>query len=572
MTKTRVILAFVGLLLAADSVLAASRTSGLAPERAQAARCATWQLRETVGEDLWAGSGSRGTLPCDGTPVGPPPSPGIGSTWDWYLWRLAGFPVADVKSCTVRGMGAHCYVVVEDTQWNVNIDQAQVDEIVERFENSSIGSFPTQGIWQLDTSTFGQPPDNLDQDPRVYFVYYDFDISADGFFWGFDQECDDVAQFHSNECDAVYLNCSVFDPAGDYMVAVLAHEFEHLIHYNYDTDEAPWVDEGLAELAMWLYGNPDDISQFNTTPDRQLTTFGGNWYDYIKTYLFSLYFYERYGGQASVQALVAEPLNSIAGYDKVLDDLAYVPNFEDVFSDWVVANYLDDPSIGDGRFGYVGETLPPFSPFATFSSYPVGPNGSNVQHWAADYVRYLNGTALHMTFDGSDNNKFAVRALLKDPVNATQVVNMTLNAGQAGTLPLPQLGSTHNEVVMVYASIQTPGTNSYQYGAGTGLVAVSEDASSSGELSLSVLGSVSAQPTFAFAIPAVAAGRSTRLDIFDVSGRAIRRLVDAPQAMGRHELTWSGHDESGTLVAPGTYFVRLSAGEESATSRVTLRR
>ena len=146
------------------------------------------------------------------------------------------------------------------------MDQAQVNTIVEAFENSSIGSFPTQGIWDLNTSHFGQPPDVLDGDPRVYLLYYDFDVNSDGFFWAFDQECDDVAQFRSNECDVVYLNCSDNDPAGDFLLAVLAHEFEHFIHHNQDPNEEAWVDEGLGELAMWLYGSPDPIVQFPGIP------------------------------------------------------------------------------------------------------------------------------------------------------------------------------------------------------------------------------------------------------------------------------------------------------------------
>ena len=221
---------------------------------------------------------------------------------------------------------------------------------------------PDPGIWDLNQAHFGNPPDALDQDPRVYILYYDFDVNSDGFFWGFDQECDDVAAFHSNETDVVYMNCSDFDPAGPYLLAVLAHEFEHLIHYNHDANEAGWVDEGMAELAMWLYGNPDNISQFNSNPDRSLTTFNGNWYDYIKSYLFSLYFFERYGGQPSVLSLVADPANGILGFENVLDLYSYSESFRDVFSDWVVANYLDDPSLVDGRFGYVGDTLPPFQP------------------------------------------------------------------------------------------------------------------------------------------------------------------------------------------------------------------
>jgi hypothetical protein len=48
--------------------------------------------------------------------------------------------------------------------------------------------------------------------------------------------------------------------------------------------------------------------------------------------------------------------------------------------------------------------------------------------------------------------------------------------------------------------------------------------------------------------------------------------VDAPQAAGRHELAWSGRDEGGALVAPGTYFARLFAGDGQAAARVTIRR
>jgi hypothetical protein len=550
---------------------AARRTAASPSDRPDHARCATWEIRSRLVAEGIAIPDGRGALPCDHTPVGPPPNPQVGDSWNWYLWQLNGFPVAVLSSCTVRGMGDHCYVVVQDTQWNVTMDQAKVDAIVDAFENQSIGPYPAQGIWDLDTSHFGMPPDNLDQDPRVYILYYDFDVNSDGFFWGFDQECDDVAAFHSNECDVVYMNCSDFDPAGEYLLAVLAHEFEHLIHSHYDASEEAWVDEGLAELAMWLYGNPDTISQFNAQPDRNLTVFNGNWYDYIKSYLFTLYFFERYGGLASVKDLVADPLNGIAGYEQTLDDFAYAENFEDVFSDWVVANFLDDTSIGDGRFGYAGETLPAFNPFVTISVYPAGPSSQAVQHWGADYARYINGTALHMTFDGSDNNKYAVRAMLLDDSNATQVVDMSLNASQAGTLPLPQLGATHDEAVVVYASIQTPGTNAYTYGAGVGLVDVPAGAGRGEGPVVRVLGSVSARPVFALSIPP-GAGVAGHLEIHDVGGRLVRRLWESTDAAGGHEVAWDGRNAEGSAAAPGTYFVRLTAGAQSVTSRVTLRR
>jgi hypothetical protein len=322
----------------------------------------------------------------------------------------------------------------------------------------------------------------------------------------------------------------------------------------------------MGELAMWLFGDPDDISQFNTAPDRSLTTFSGVWSDYIKSYLFSLYFFERYGGQAAVQALVAEPANSIAGYDAVLDDLLYAENFEDVFADWVVANWLDDPTIGDGRFGYVGETLPPFNAFFNAASYPVGPFNGSVSHWAADYARFPNDAPLVATFDGVDNTTFAVRAILTDDVNATEVVDMTLNALQAGTLALPQLGATHDEAVLVYAGTASAGGTGYQYGAGEGAVDVPVVASVDG-LALDVLGSGTARPSFVYSIPASAAGRRVQLNLYDVSGRLVRRLHDGEAVAGRHALSWG---DAGAATASGVYFVRLVAGDDAVAERVTV--
>jgi subtilisin-like proprotein convertase family protein len=48
-----------------------------------------------------------------------------------------------------------------------------------------------------------------------------------------------------------------------------------------------------------------------------------------------------------------------------------------------------------------------------------------------------------------------------------------------------------------------------------------------------------------------------RLDLFDVRGRLVRRLLDAPLAAGRHEVAWDSRDDAGRPVASGTYLCRL---------------
>ena len=158
---------------------------------------------------------------------------------------------------------------------------------------------------------------------------------------------------------------------------------------------------------MWLYGNPDDISQFNTNPDRQLTSFNGNWYDYIKSYLFNCTSTERYGGQAAMQATVAEPLNSIAGYDAVPDHAGYTQNFEDVFSDWVVANHLTTTPRSATRFALRRRgTLAAVQSFRASISTVSGRSDHDARAALGGGLcaRYLNGSAPPHDVRRPDNN------------------------------------------------------------------------------------------------------------------------------------------------------------------------
>lgn len=60
--------------------------------------------------------------------------------------------------------------------------------------------------------------------------------------------------------------------------------------------------------------------------------------------------------------------------------------------------------------------------------------------------------------------------------------------------------------------------------------------------------------TFRFALPRDAA---VHLDLFDVSGRAVRRLLKAERPAGAHEVTWDGLGADGSPVPAGVYHARL---------------
>jgi hypothetical protein len=85
-------------------VLAAGFLAGSGAPDADSARrhtpgCATASLRQVIGEERWSSPGAmRGVLPCDHTPVGPPPSPTVGSSWNWYLIYQYGAQLAPVAA------------------------------------------------------------------------------------------------------------------------------------------------------------------------------------------------------------------------------------------------------------------------------------------------------------------------------------------------------------------------------------------------------------------------------------------------------------------------------------------
>lgn len=516
-----------------------------------------------------------------GSRMGPPPDPNVGDSWVWYTWLLGGFPVAEEKVCTVRGEGTNVYIVVEDSQWLTNVDQADIDAMLEAWDSSSLGQWPDKGIYQLTEENFGPVPDQLDNDPKVYVLYYDFDVNSDGFFWAFDMFPDGTQSFASNECEVLYMNSSDFDPGGDYLISVQSHEFQHMIHWLADSNEASWINEGCSELAMWLYGLPDNINGFNSAPDNNLTEWNGNFADYVKTYLWTLYFYERFGGQATILDLVSQPGNGITGVELALDNAGYTESFADAVSDWFVANYVDDPSFGDGRYGYVGEDLPTFASVLK-STYPIPPTNASVNHWAADYVRMINLTSPQLLgFDGGDTSTWSARVIRRLGGAPVSIEPIVLDGVDAGSTLLPAMSGNYDEAILVVGNISSAGLMTYAYETDADVTGVGDSAggpqgpgsSGLGEGSALQLALVGANPSRSGAsleLQSAVGGHAT-ISVHSADGRRVQRIFEGPVGSGVRTVVWDGRDEAGRSVAAGTYLVRAcsSAGGE-ATARVTI--
>lgn len=68
----------------------------------------------------------------------------------------------------------------------------------------------------------------------------------------------------------------------------------------------------------------------------------------------------------------------------------------------------------------------------------------------------------------------------------------------------------------------------------------------------------------------LATAENVTLEIFDVSGRRVRRLLNEIRSAGPHEIIWDGGDDRGLEVGSGVFFYRLRSESFEQNGRITL--
>ncbi len=178
----------------------------------------------------------------------------VGDKEKFWTWNLNVMPPEDSElQATCRGVGGHVYVFVSDDVWKVNVFQQDIEKIIRTYDRSTPETSidRDKGIYEILTETFGKPPD-IDNDRRIYFLISQLGEYRGHDFDGYFRFLDELEGKHSNKKEILYLDCD--DPSDDYHLGVIAHEFQHLIHWQYDRKETNWIGESLSEVAMILCG------------------------------------------------------------------------------------------------------------------------------------------------------------------------------------------------------------------------------------------------------------------------------------------------------------------------------
>jgi hypothetical protein len=299
---------------------------------------------------------------------------------------------ATCRSRVALSSGSYLNIYVEDAEWTR--DQSRFTTAI----LDGIGNEYKNVILPAETTYFGTPPTG---DFTILLMDIQ-DSGGDSYVSGYFDSRNENNVSNSNNRHMIYMDSKDGTPGNTSFYGTLAHEFQHFIHYNYDPLEDTWVEEGLSGLARYVCGyghQTSHVTAFSQTPTTSLTNWQDDLANYGATYLFILYVSEKYGGAATIKAIVANQGTGIDGINSALFLRGYLVGVNDIFKNWAVANYLNNSSISSGIYGYAasfsGITDAPgnITVTTTISSYPASGTGT-LNEYGADYVKFtdLGGT------------------------------------------------------------------------------------------------------------------------------------------------------------------------------------
>lgn len=299
---------------------------------------------DAPGED--AADGSTIETQCDAAPR------------TFWVYDLSVMPPKYVeRPFQCRAAGENVRIWVSDEIWDVSVFEQEVHDVAIAMDYSTPAD-PDAGIYDIATSVFGTPT-SVDGDTVIDLVYDDLGQYQGTGFDGYIRAEDMLGGSYSNEAEVLYLDGVRNEIADEYMLGVISHELQHMIHLNYDLDEEGWLDETLAEASMVAAGYYGDLHtwvalDFAKNPEQSLTVAPPS-FNYGAGFLFGAYLLQRFD-KTFLTALVAEPLNGMAALDSVLAGEGVTRRA--LFADWAVANYLDAPLVSNGDYGYEAFEVP----------------------------------------------------------------------------------------------------------------------------------------------------------------------------------------------------------------------
>jgi len=187
---------------------------------------------------------------------------------------------------------------------------------------------------------------DIDGDPRIVILINDNYVS-------YYSQYNEIEHTYSNHCEMIYIyyfNSLILD--------TIAHEFCHLIWFNYEFDEVHFILEGLAEYATYKCGYLESdnnescrTNDFLQNPNDPLVYFEVAAKDYGASYLFTFYLAERFGSQFLLDLVQWED-DGAQGIETALIETGYNISFNQLYLDWITALTINELGFDNEKYGF----------------------------------------------------------------------------------------------------------------------------------------------------------------------------------------------------------------------------
>ncbi len=370
----------------------------------------------------------------------------LSSPYTWSFTTLTGFLALDFTNntsyfvnATKVAEGTHCYIYLEQGQ---SVDQPTIDAIKNEFDNN---------IYPGDTTAFGDEPNpGVDANPKIYILLLDIKDGYNGttitsFVGGYFSQLNEYSQDQNNPAtnlkEMLYMDVNPVIPGSADFYGTLAHEFQHMIHWEQKTKQRNlnddiWLNEAMSTVARTYCGLGPDYSSvftYESAPSNSLTKWDKTVEDYGVVYMWAQYYKDRVGSDIFWEMLH----NNRTGIDSVnnaLTAVGYSKDFTGAFRDWAIANFSGNSLswTGHPEWSYVSiNTWPGTYNGITLNGLFNDPSKWNVNTlqpldmWSVDYYGYspVSGTTGSVTWNPASPSD---RAAVVDSGNALLYYDMTV--------------------------------------------------------------------------------------------------------------------------------------------------
>ena len=302
----------------------------------------------------------------------------IGDKIDFWVLRDEG---SVIVSGEVSHVSEHVYWIFENGYLP---EPEDIQLVAANFESA---------VWPAVTEVFGAPlTPGIDGDDRMVVFTSVLRSGVAGYFSAADSYPREIRP-HSNQREALYMSANQVDLASSEYLSVIAHELQHATHFATDPSEDSWVNEGLSEVSAEIAGfTRSAASAFVREPATSLTAWAQDISisaaNYGAANLFFAFIATHYGGNEMLAAIAQNQEDGIESIDTALAEQGFDETANNVFADWLVANYL---STDEGPFGYSDHSMPPVR-----NRYKRAPDSlsSTVRAYGADYIVTSSGSGM----------------------------------------------------------------------------------------------------------------------------------------------------------------------------------